>query len=84
MASVSEALPWAAWGVWAPRRRLLLGAGWELEVTPALPLHIQQPPSLLMVGPEDDGRFLPGSVLRHPHHAFQTGETRKAPPAPRS
>lgn len=54
-------------------------------MTPALlPLHIQQLRPLLMVGSEDDGQFLPGSVLHHPHHALQTGETREGYPTPRS
>lgn len=85
MASVSVALPWAALRVGGPRCLLRFGAGWELEMTPALlPLHIQQLRRLLMVGSEDDGQFLPGSVLHHPHHALQTGETREGDPTPRS
>lgn len=44
-----------ALSVWAPRRLLRLGAGCvAVEMTPALPLHTQQPPSLSMERSEDD------------------------------
>lgn len=43
-------------------------------MTPALPLDGQQPCGLSVEASEDDDQFLPGFVLRHAHHAVQTGE----------
>lgn len=61
------ARPWVAPRVWGP------------GTTPALALRVPQPLGLLVEGPEDHDLLLPGSVLRHAHHAVQTGERGKAP-----
>lgn len=51
-------------------------------MTPAFSLRVQQLPVLSVEGPEGNDQFLPGFVLRHPHHALQTGTPWGAPSVP--